>query len=58
MPGLDITAINAEDAKPDQPLMRQRPDLDAPCMALYTSGTTGQPKGVLLSQANLAHFTA
>ena len=27
-------------------------------MALYTSGTTGHPKGVLLSQANLAHFTA
>ena len=38
--------------------MRQRPALDAPCMALYTSGTTGHPKGVLLSQANLAHFTA
>jgi amino acid adenylation domain-containing protein/thioester reductase-like protein len=31
---------------------------DAPCMALYTSGTTGQPKGVLLSQRNLSHFTA
>ncbi|WP_263265136.1 amino acid adenylation domain-containing protein [Pseudomonas sp. RIT-PI-S] len=31
---------------------------EAPCMALYTSGTTGQPKGVLLSQRNLSHFTA
>ena len=29
-----------------------------PCMALYTSGTSGQPKGVLLSQLNLSHFTA
>src|SRR5690606_27003480 len=29
---------------------------DAPCVAIYTSGTTGQPKGVLLSQRNLAHF--
>lgn len=28
------------------------------CMALYTSGTTGQPKGVLISQRNLSHFTA
>lgn len=58
MPGLDITAIDAAGVNLDQPLMRHRPDLDAPCMALYTSGTTGHPKGVLLSQANLAHFTA
>lgn len=58
MPGLDISRIDIGDANLDQPLMRQRPDLDAPCMALYTSGTTGHPKGVLLSQANLAHFTA
>ncbi|VVN11579.1 non-ribosomal peptide synthetase [Pseudomonas fluorescens] len=58
MPSLDISAIDIDGVDFDQPLMRQRPDLDAPCMALYTSGTTGHPKGVLLSQANLAHFTA
>jgi amino acid adenylation domain-containing protein/thioester reductase-like protein len=58
IPGLDISRIDIGDVNLDQPLMRQRPDLDAPCMALYTSGTTGHPKGVLLSQANLAHFTA
>jgi amino acid adenylation domain-containing protein/thioester reductase-like protein len=58
MPGFDITSIDASDVNLEQPLMRQRPALEAPCMALYTSGTTGQPKGVLLSQANLAHFTA
>ncbi len=58
IPGLDIMAIDAERLAADQPLMRQRPALEAPCMALYTSGTTGVPKGVLLSQANLAHFTA
>ena len=58
MPGLDITVIDCDEVNLDLPLMRHRPDLDAPCMALYTSGTTGHPKGVLLSQANLAHFTA
>ncbi|MDB5996540.1 MAG: peptide transporter [Pseudomonas sp.] len=58
IPSLDISAIDIEGADLEQPLMCQRPDLDAPCMALYTSGTTGHPKGVLLSQANLAHFTA
>ncbi|MFJ3369120.1 amino acid adenylation domain-containing protein [Pseudomonas sp. NPDC086251] len=58
MPGLDITSIDFDEVNLDQPLMRQRPNLDAPCMVLYTSGTTGHPKGVLLSQANLAHFTA
>ncbi|MEX3774868.1 amino acid adenylation domain-containing protein [Pseudomonas sp. MYb118] len=58
MPSLDISAIDIADADPDQPLMHRRPALDSPCMAFYTSGTTGHPKGVLLSQANLAHFTA
>ncbi|MFJ2485075.1 non-ribosomal peptide synthetase [Pseudomonas sp. NPDC087639] len=58
MPGLNVSRIDSLHADLSQPLMRQRPELDAPCMALYTSGTTGHPKGVLLSQANLAHFTA
>ncbi|MGE8188634.1 amino acid adenylation domain-containing protein [Pseudomonas sp. NPDC086278] len=58
VPGLDISRIDINNVDLGQPLMRQRPALDAPCMALYTSGTTGHPKGVLLSQANLAHFTA
>ncbi|RZI69999.1 MAG: amino acid adenylation domain-containing protein [Pseudomonas sp.] len=56
VPGLDISCI--EIVPTAQSLMRYRPETDAPCMALYTSGTTGHPKGVMLSQRNLSHFTA
>ncbi|WP_024682047.1 non-ribosomal peptide synthetase [Pseudomonas syringae] len=55
-PALDISAVRVVSAA-----LAKRParaDQYAPCMALYTSGTTGQPKGVLLSQRNLSHFTA
>ncbi|MDI2146214.1 MULTISPECIES: amino acid adenylation domain-containing protein [unclassified Pseudomonas] len=58
MPVLDVCRIDRTEVDPALPLMLRRPEIDAPCMALYTSGTTGHPKGVLLSQANLAHFTA
>lgn len=58
MTGLDVCRIDRTEIDPTLPLMLRRPELDSPCMALYTSGTTGHPKGVLLSQANLAHFTA
>ncbi|RMR71923.1 Non-ribosomal peptide synthetase-related protein [Pseudomonas savastanoi pv. fraxini] len=55
-PALDIAAVPMGDAVSAG--MRVHAAQDAPCMALYTSGTTGQPKGVLLSQRNLSHFTA
>ncbi|WP_085712597.1 MULTISPECIES: non-ribosomal peptide synthetase [unclassified Pseudomonas] len=58
MPGLDVCRIDRTEVDSTLPLMLRRPELGSPCMALYTSGTTGHPKGVLLSQANLAHFTA
>ena len=57
-PGLDISQVSTDEYDPTRSLMRQRPSPEAPCMALYTSGTTGHPKGVLLSQRNLSHFTA
>lgn len=56
VPGLDIS--NIEVTPSAQSLMTRRPETHAPCMALYTSGTTGHPKGVMLSQRNLSHFTA
>jgi thioester reductase-like protein/amino acid adenylation domain-containing protein len=56
VPGLDISAI--ETTATGQSFLCVGPETDAPCMALYTSGTTGHPKGVMLSQRNLSHFTA
>ena len=57
-PGLDISQLGVDATDPTRSLMRRHPTSDAPCMALYTSGTTGQPKGILLSQRNLSHFSA
>ncbi|WP_191489283.1 amino acid adenylation domain-containing protein [Pseudomonas sp. FEN] len=56
LPALDVSTLPRNPI--DQPLVRQALAAQAPCLALYTSGTTGQPKGVLLSQHNLSHFTA
>lgn len=56
-----MQALRVDDIKPaapgshwfDQPVQGQ-----SPAVAIYTSGTSGQPKGVLLSHANLNHFQA
>jgi amino acid adenylation domain-containing protein/thioester reductase-like protein len=56
--GFSAVDVSTLDTHDNPPLLRQRPPMDAPCMVLHTSGTTGEPKGVLLSQYNLAHFTS
>jgi fatty-acyl-CoA synthase len=43
----------AADAGRHDPLPPEATDADAPSLILYTSGTSGRPKGVLLSERNL-----
>ncbi len=50
--GADIDAF-ATDAEMLEPIELPVPDHNAPSLVLYTSGTSGPPKGVLLSEHNI-----
>src|SRR5262249_47536177 len=44
------------DRVPARALVAADPSPDQPSHLLYTSGTTGKPKGALATQGNLAHY--
>jgi fatty-acyl-CoA synthase len=50
--GINLEEFSAE-ARALDPLPPASPDPEAPSLILYTSGTSGRPKGVLLSERNV-----
>nr|WP_255696659.1 AMP-binding protein [Sandaracinobacteroides sayramensis] len=49
-------ALVETDPERSEPPIPGRPDSDAPAYFLFTSGTTGEPRGVAVSHRPLAHF--
>jgi acyl-CoA synthetase (AMP-forming)/AMP-acid ligase II len=48
-PDLALLGVGAVDCRPSGAVSRPAPDCDTECALLYTSGTTGRPKGCVLA---------
>ncbi|MFO1330488.1 MAG: AMP-binding protein [Rubrivivax sp.] len=55
MPALPLLTVDPDRIElPESELDTPPPDAEAMALLMYTSGTTGRPKGVMLTQGNLA----